>query len=135
MSVQRRIGTSAETAVVRHLRANGFPHAERKSLHGALDEGDITGTPGVCWEVKGGDAARYLTEGAIARWLTETEAERVNARADVGVLVVQRLGYGPARAGMWLAYQRSPDDESGWVCMRLDTMTRKLRQHGFGEPL
>ena len=30
----RDIGTAAETAVVRHLQANGFPLAERRALHG-----------------------------------------------------------------------------------------------------
>ena len=52
------IGTAAETAVVRFLRDNGFPLAERRALHGSTDRGDITGTPGLVWEVKGGDAAK-----------------------------------------------------------------------------
>ena len=50
----KAIGTAAETAVVRYLAAHGFPNAERRALHGATDLGDITGTPSLCWEVKGG---------------------------------------------------------------------------------
>lgn len=99
----RDIGTSAETATVRYLVPNGFPHAERRSLKGSLDQGDITGTPGVCWEVKGGEVAKKASDGQVALWLAETERERVNARAEVGVLVVQRAGIGPANAGRWWA--------------------------------
>jgi hypothetical protein len=137
MNVARRIGTSAETAVVKYLRVNGFPQAERRALHGALDQGDVTGTPGIVWEVKGGDAARYLTEGSIAMWLAQTEAERVNAGAAVGVLVVQRVGYGPLRAGMWLTYiaSRIDDTRCHWQSMRLDTMIYRLREQGYGDPL
>lgn len=86
----RDIGTAAETAVVRHLQANGFPLAERRALHGASDLGDITGTPGLVWEVKGGDAAKTASDAQIAAWLAETERERVNADAVFGFLVVQR---------------------------------------------
>lgn len=100
----RDIGTAAETAVVRHLHANGFPHAERRSLRGALDAGDITGTPGICWEVKGGDAARTASDLTISRWMQELAVEISHADADVGLLVIQRAGVGPANAGRWWAY-------------------------------
>ena len=104
MNRPRDIGTRAESAVVRYLVANGYPHAERRSLRGALDAGDITGTPSVAWEVKGGDAARNASDLTIERWMAELAAEIVNARADVGLLVVQRAGVGPANAGRWWAY-------------------------------
>lgn len=97
------IGTAAETAVVRFLRSAGFPHAERRALAGALDLGDITGTPGVAWEVKGGERAKSASDRQVAAWLEETEVERVNAGADFGVLVVQRRGIGAPNAGRWWA--------------------------------
>ena len=84
------IGTAAETAVVRFLRDNGFPLAERRALHGSTDRGDITGTPGLVWEVKGGDAAKTASDNQIAAWLDETEIERANANAAYGFLVVAR---------------------------------------------
>lgn len=99
----RDIGTAAESAVVRYLRTAGFPHAERRALRGNHDAGDVTGTPGICWEVKGGTAARMASDGLIQAWLDETDKERVAAGADVGVLVVQRPGIGPANAGRWWA--------------------------------
>ena len=86
----RAIGTAAETAVVRHLQASGFPLAERRALHGAADLGDITGTPGLVWEVKGGEAAKTASDGQIAAWLDETARERANAGGEHGFLIVQR---------------------------------------------
>jgi len=97
------IGTRTATAVARYLTANGWPYAERRTLKGSHDQGDITGTPGICWEVKGGQAAKTASDGQIAAWLDETERERVNARADIGVLVVQRAGIGAANCGRWWA--------------------------------
>jgi hypothetical protein len=106
LAVSRRskdIGTDAERAVVRFLQENGFPHAERRALRGTHDAGDITGTPGVAWEVKGGDKAKTASDGLIEQWIEETRNETENADADVGVLVVQRKGVGPANAGRWWA--------------------------------
>src|SRR6185312_8871013 len=99
----RAIGTATETAVVRYLVANGFPHAERRSLRGSLDAGDITGCPGLVWSVKGGVAAKTASDGQVAKWLAELERQRVNAAATIGVLVLQRAGIGEANAGRWWA--------------------------------
>jgi len=95
-------GTDAERAVARWLAANGWPHAERRAPSGSADRGDITGTPGICWEVK----SRKTPPGdkQITDWLEETEQERLNAGADIGVLVVRRPGVGPQHAGRWWAY-------------------------------
>ncbi|MFC6017780.1 hypothetical protein ACFP2T_16385 [Plantactinospora solaniradicis] len=100
----RDIGTAAETATVRYLQAHGWPTAERRALRGNCDAGDITGTPGVCWEVKGGNAARTASDLDIERWMAELAVEFRNAQADVGLLVVQRAGVGPANAGRWWAW-------------------------------
>lgn len=97
------IGTATETAVVRYLNANGWPGAERRRLKGTHDQGDVTGCPGICWEIKGGEAARRASDSVIAGWLMDTETERVNARADIGILVVARSGIGPANAYYWWA--------------------------------
>lgn len=104
MARPRDIGTTAETAVVKYLRTHGWPYAERRALTGAQDLGDITGTPGVCWEVKSGKTAEKAGDGLIADWLDETETERRHAGADIGVLVTKRSGYGPDRAASWWAH-------------------------------
>lgn len=98
----KNLGTAAESAVVKVLQ-EFWPYAERRALRGAADEGDITGTPGIVWEVKGGAAAKTASDGQIEAWLDETEQERENADADIGVLVVQRKGIGYPNAGQWWA--------------------------------
>jgi hypothetical protein len=145
----KAIGTSAERAVVRALHTLGYPHAERRALAGIHDLGDITGTPGICWEIKGGEAAKNASDGQINDWLAETEKERQNARADIGVLIVQRRGVGAANAHRWWAYVTStvvatladPSsavyDEAPVVPVRLTVadVVRLLRWAGYGEPL
>lgn len=102
----RDIGTAAETAVVRTARAVGFPWADRNALHGTHDIGDVTLCPGVIVEVKGGEMARNASGSTVEGWLVQTEAERVHARADVGLLVVQARGVSGARAHLWSAWWR-----------------------------
>jgi hypothetical protein len=145
------IGTAAETAVVRYLRVNGFAQAERRALAGVLDQGDITGTPGIAWEVKAGEKARHAGDAQITSWMTETEVERVNARADVGVLVVRRRSYGCARAGRWWAILQlgvlldltitGRDGTGDWndhttpTRLFLCDVVELLRGAGYGDPL
>ncbi|MFI7468199.1 hypothetical protein [Nonomuraea sp. NPDC049646] len=142
-------GTAAETAVVRAIRPLGFPHAERRALAGTHDLGDIVGTPGICWEVKGGDAARLASDGQIAAWMVETETERINSRADVGILVVQRKGVGAANAHRWWAHlplRQVAELANGHaltdaytadlpVRMLLGDLCTLLRDAGYGQPL
>lgn len=150
MSKSKDIGTKAETAVVNVLRANGFPHAERRILHGALDQGDITGTPGVAWEVKGGQQAKNASDLDIELWIGETLAERDNSDSILGVLVVQRGGVGPVNADRWWAYLTlttvlglhgydAIDDGSPDVSPPVRLLLRDaipiLRSAGYGDPL
>ncbi|WP_242908704.1 hypothetical protein [Actinomadura terrae] len=149
MSQAKDIGTRAETAVVRYLRTAGWPGAERRALTGALDQGDITGTPGIAWEVKA--RKRPPSDEQVLAWLVETEVERANAGAEWGVLVVRRPGVGPANAGRWWAYLSVADvaalaayQESeflvrrgalGWpVRMLLVNTVELLHGAGYGTP-
>lgn len=143
----RDIGTAAESAVVRHLRDNGFPHAERRALHGSQDLGDITGTVGICWEVKGGKAAETASDGLVKGWLFETLIEKENASADYGILVMKRKGIGMQRAGEWWAVVPAFDlfkiagcqltSPLGLLPVRvhLFTVTQYLRRAGYGDRL
>ena len=140
MNRPKAIGTAAETAVVRALRRHGFPHAERRALTGTLDQGDVTGCVGIVFEIKGGAAAKTASDGQVAEWLAETERERVNAGADIGVLVLQRAGIGAGNADRWwavLRWQVARPVEPDWVPVRatLADACRVLRGWGFGTPM
>lgn len=95
MSKQRAKGTAAETAVVRYLQDHGFPHAERRALHGTADRGDVTGIGPVVLEVKNHAALD------LAGWVKELEAEIRNAGAGTGAVVAKRRGTTDAAA--WYA--------------------------------
>jgi hypothetical protein len=69
MSASKAKGTAAETAVVRFLQANGYPHAERRALAGNQDRGDVAGIPALVIEVK--NAAKM----ELAGWLDEAIKE------------------------------------------------------------
>lgn len=149
--MSRSIGTPAESAVVRYLQAHGFPHAERRALTGAQDKGDIAGCIGICWEVKAGNAAAKASDGQVEKWLEETETERVNAGADIGVLVMKRKGVSGTRAGEWwavmdggvfadLVYEPEPGATPFTrtidrpVRAHLSTVVELLRDCGYGSP-
>lgn len=140
MNKSGNIGTVAETAAVRALQKLGWPGAERRRLNGRDDRGDVTGTPGICWEVKGGAVAKNASDAQIALWLHETERERSNAGADIGVLVVQRRGIGAPNAHRWWAIVHG--NVLGLttigdlpVRLTLDAMCHWLRSQGYGTEL
>lgn len=112
-------GTAAESAVVAYLRPNGFPHAERRALAGALDKGDLAGLVGLrgslCGEVKDTAAADWSGQ------LNETVVEQGNAKADYGFLIRKRRG--KSDVGQW------------YFMMTVEQGVRLLRQAGYGNPL
>jgi hypothetical protein len=118
------IGREAENAVVRYLTGAGWPHAERRRLRGIHDAGDITGTIGICWSVKGGNAAKLASDGQVQEWLDEAEKQKINAGAGVFLLVLQRKGIGTANAGRWWAIM------PGWQYESL--CASSIRSDGLG---
>jgi len=109
-------GTAAESALVRFLSGQGFPNAERRALTGQFDQGDVTGTPCLAWEVKNHKTYHFPA------WLKETETERINAKADFGILVVKPNGVGLTNAGQW------------WAVMSVADIVNLLRDAGYGDP-
>lgn len=79
-------GTSWETAVVRWLNDNGHPRAERRTLNGSQDRGDVSGIDDVVIECKN---AKAIT---LAAWVDELAAEMSNAHAGYGAVVIKRRG-------------------------------------------
>lgn len=86
MSKSKQKGTAAETAVVKFLRDNGFPYAERRALHGGADKGDITGCGPIVFEVK--DHAKIT----LSEFVKELEVEVQNAVAQTGACIIKRRG-------------------------------------------
>ena len=105
-------GTALETAIVRHVIEFGLP-AQRVTLHGAYDRGDVhiyDGEGLVVVEAKN-TPTRLDLPGALA----ELAVEKVNAAADRGVVVFKRKGttdvgryYAVQEFDDWLATLRGP---------------------------
>lgn len=95
MSKAKAKGTAAETAVVKYLRDNGFPYAERRALTGNYDQGDITGCGPVVFEVK-----NHKTMD-LATWVAELVEEIHNANAMTGTVVAKKRG--TTYPGEWYA--------------------------------
>ena len=150
-SRSKQVGTAGETAVVNYLKRHGWPHAERRSLNGAYDRGDVAGCPGIVWEVKAGNAAMNASDAQVEAWMQEAEVERVNDNADIGILVMKRKGISGTRAGEWwavldggvfadLVYEPEPGAKpfsrtiDAPVRVHLATAVELLRDCGFGDP-
>lgn len=142
-------GTAAETAILKYVRANGFPWAERLALSGAADCGDISLLPGrlIVLEAKAHASAATGQPGdaQLADWMRQTRSERVNAGADYGVLVVKRKG--TADPGRWFAYVTADQfamllgadldlpNPHAPMCMSLASLLPVLRRAGYGSQL
>jgi hypothetical protein len=103
------IGKDTERLVVRYLRDTGWPGAERTVRTGyhvvnreMADQGDIDGTPGLCWQVKSLRPSTRM-ELAVPGWLVETDHQREASGATLGFLVVRR--WGTTDVGRWWTFQ------------------------------
>lgn len=116
MSKSKQKGTLAESAVVQFLQET-WPAAERRALAGVNDKGDVSGIPDIVIEVKNQKTYK------IAEWLKETEAEKKNANAKHGFLVVKPNGVGVSRTQNW------------WVVLTLAELVELLKEAGFAQGL
>lgn len=109
-------GTAAETTAVRYLKEQ-FWRAERRTLSGNKDKGDIAGIENCVGEVK----AQVKQE--LAKWYRETLTEMVNADVANCFLVVKVPYKNVAKWDFWIpAYQVGLEDvsdpmEARWVRM------------------
>lgn len=111
MNKSKRKGTDGENEVVRYLIEQGWIHAERRTLGGINDKGDIAGIPGLVVEVKKDKSFSFST------WLKEAHTERDNAGAKYGVVWAHRPGKGNAKD--W------------YVVMDGETFTALLKEAGY----
>jgi hypothetical protein len=138
-------GARAELAVVQWLRAHGWPGAERAIATGhrspireRADLGDVTGTPGIVWQVT--DRGDLDQPAVFARRLADTEAQRAGAYVEYGFLVQRRRGI--RDAGRWWVHVQAADmpgllpcDRSRFdstVRMTLADLVRLLHLAGYG---
>lgn len=105
MSRSKDKGTKAESAVTGYAQHSGFPFADRLTLKGSADRGDVGWCPGIISEVKDDKSFDY------SGWLQETAVEKANAKAEHAFLVVKPAGVGFTRVGMWWSVMYSGD----WV--------------------
>jgi hypothetical protein len=118
MSRSKQKGTSAESAFVKNERVlESFPMVERRALSGVNDMGDVAGAPGLVFEIKNHKSYKF------PEWLKETEVERINAKADYGVLIVKPNGVGLGSVQDW------------WAVMTVGEMLNLLREAGYGDSL
>ena len=111
MTASKKKGTWWESAIAAYLMQSGWRHAERRTLNGVKDRGDISGIPGVIIEAKNARDIR------LATWIDETEQERVNAAADVGAL--------------WIHRPRKSLPEDGYVVVTGRQFVGLLKQAGY----
>lgn len=113
-------GTAAETAVVNYARTHGFSQAQRLTLTGNQDRGDIILCPGLICEVK---AHKTWTDLDIDQWLDETEQEVHNMWAwwnrDVDKLSGRPLAF---RGFLVIKRPGKTDPGKWWVIERADPM-------------
>ena len=109
VSKSKQKGTLAETAVADYLRQT-FPAVERRALQGKFDMGDIAGVPNCVVEVKNQRSYK------IHEWMKETETERINAKADLGILVIKPNGVGVANTNQW------------WAVVSLEAITKLIEE-------
>lgn len=92
-ATSRRKGYTAENEVVKHLRDNGFPYAERRAP--GTDGPDITGTPGIAWEIKN------QAKMELASWVDQAETQRAAIAAPYAPVIHKRKGV--TDVGRWYA--------------------------------
>jgi len=109
---RKRRGRDTEHLAARHLAAHGWPYAMPT---GAGASGiDITGTPGLAWEVK--------ARTGFSPMENLRQAVR-NAGDNLPLVLLRPNGMGPASIGLWPVFTT------------LDHMVWLLRRSGYGDPM
>ena len=113
MNPSKQKGTAWESAIVAFLQHTGWPYAERRTLAGSKDRGDIAGIPGVVIE------AKNVKTIALGTFLDEANLEAFNDGAAYGVAWIKRRGR------TWPGH--------GYVLMDGDAFVGLLIEAGYGK--
>lgn len=113
-------GTAAETALVNYARAHGFAQAQRLTLTGNQDRGDVILCPGLICEVK---AHKTWSDLDIDQWLTETETEAQNMTEWWNMSRLTTIGsWQDFRGFLVIRRPGKTDPAKWWVIERADPM-------------
>jgi hypothetical protein len=115
MNRSKAKGTAWERRIVEHLRANGWPDAERRVLHGNTDLGDVVNGPApLTIEAKNAKTV------CLAEWVDEAIAEAANVgNGSIGVVMFPRRNHAIGK---------------GYAVLRIDDLL-DLVKRGFGVPV
>ena len=103
-------GYATQAIVARYLASHGFPYA--LSAGAGREGSDITGTPGIDWEIKA--RSKFDPAGTIKQLMAR-------GGTDLPIAVMRLNGQGKANVGSFC------------VVMRLDELVLLLRKAGYGE--
>lgn len=112
MPTRKQRGYNTQALVAGTLAVDGFPYAE--SAGAGRSGSDITGTPGICWEVK---ARREFNPMQAIRQCV------VNAGENLPIIVMRPDGAGPVSVDLWP------------MIIPFGHGRRLLRLAGYGDPL
>jgi hypothetical protein len=89
----KKAGSSFERLIADYLKiALNDTRIDRKVRTGAKDTGDIANVK----TIQGGDVTLELKDYGgqfkVTEWLKEAEVERINSRAEIGVVIAKRRG-------------------------------------------
>lgn len=88
----KKIGTQHETDIVNWLRANGWPHADRRPPKGGKDRGDVQLSERVPFTIEAKTARKTTDRMTVSTWLRELAAEIENAGDISGAVVYKQRG-------------------------------------------
>lgn len=113
-------GTSFETAIKRYLNNKGFKKAERTSLKGGEDTGDINGIQNTKTERKLAIQCKNQRKLSLSGWLDDTVSQAYKLEeGSLPALVVKRAGKGDKALG------------DTYVVMRLDDFVTLLKEADY----
>jgi hypothetical protein len=106
-------GTTWESAIVAYLKSRWWPFADRLTLSGSQDRGDIRLGDGIKVVIE----AKNEKSITLAGYIKEVEAEVKNAGADIGAAWIKRVG--------------KTDPAEAYVVMTGETFTKLLKEAGY----
>lgn len=88
----KSLGTSHETAIKTWLRGNGWPYADRRTLAGASDEGDLRLSERVPFTIEAKTAKSTTDKASLGAFMKELVAEVENSESESGAVILKKRG-------------------------------------------